>query len=278
MPTRDERLAIFDDVQRQQPDIARTMARMDREVLAGFPLPPADSVRQSGPFTSMTAFYRSAFKQFGECLRYTEITPRSRVLDYGCGFGRISIPLLAYLEPEHGRYVGVDTSAACVGHNAAAFASASHFRFVHANVFSSFYNPEGGPMTGINRLDLGEPFDLACLFSVFTHVLPEDCDDLLAFLADRVRPGGELLCSWFLLNPETCRLIGDRKALYTFATPHGEAWIDNPAVPEGAVAYEENDVLERMAAAGFEVDRLIHGHWRGCEGPTGQDLVVARRR
>jgi len=58
---------------------------------------------------------------------------------------------------------------------------------------------------------------------------------------------------------------------------YGVARIDNPDVPEGAVAYHETDVIERFAKAGLTDVRVHYGKWRGCDDSwIWQDVVVAR--
>lgn len=259
------------------PEIAEIIADVRRQTENAVELPDEERMRQSGPFPSVQHFYTSSLKSFRELLVYTGLKPHHRVLDYGCGLGRLAIPLSAFLDAERGSYRGVDTDRECVERNARVFAAHDNIQFEHVNLFSTMYNPDGGSFDQLEGQDFGGPFDLAFLFSVFTHILPEDCDQLLRTLCGQLAPGAELFCSWFLLNEVTHQAMVDGTASRNFWSPHGVARVQFPNVPEGAVAYEESDVLERLAAAGLTDVRIHYGKWRGCEDSwIYQDIVLAR--
>ena len=258
-------------------EAVRQAAEIKEQVAARLELPDESWIRQSGPFPSVKHFFDSAFKNFEELLEFTELGPTSQVLDYGCGLARLAIPMSGYLDPEHGRYCGVDTDAACIERNRRVFNAHPNFRFEHIDIYSKMYNLKGGDFSKLLDSEFGGPFDLVFMFSVFTHILPEHCDLMLEFLRSQLKAGGQLFCSWFLLNERTQAAIDAGQAHRRFASNHGPARIDNPEVPEGAVAYFEEDVMERLAAAGFTNVRVHWGKWRGCfDSWVWQDIVVVR--
>ena len=253
--------------------------RLKDELATTIELPDDEVIRQSGPFPSSRHFFESAFKSFKELRIYTSLNPASRVLDYGCGLARLAIPFSSYLHQDGGSYLGLDTNKNCIERNQTVFDNLPHVRFDHVNIYSKMYNRGGGSIQSLFELDTGKPFDLACLFSVFTHVLPEDCDALLRFLGDRLEAGGELFCSWFLLNRQTENNIKDGLAFRSFSGRYGIARVDNPEVPEGAVAYPEKEVLRRIRRAGFIDARIHYGKWRGgLDSWLFQDVIVARKK
>ena len=262
------------------PAVADALRALDRAALASAPLPDPSIIRQSGPFTSIEAYFRSALRQFGELLRLTGLKPRQAVLDYGCGMGRMALPLAAYLDPELGRYCGVDTDARSIEVNRRLLGGRDHLRFEHVDLFNSMYNPDGAPMAQLETLDLGERFDLAFLFSVFTHVLEDDSAPLLRFLARHLEPGATLVSTWFLLNPQSQRGIDEGLAKFRFPFERGGGIrVNHRETPEGAVAYPEDAALARLDACGFAVEQVIPGHWAGTRtSRMGQDVIVARRR
>lgn len=247
------------------------------EVEGTVELPDLEWMKQSGPFKRQEQFLDSAFHAFQGMLTYTDINPESRVLDYGCGLARMAIPLSAYLTPGKGSYTGVDTDAQCIERNRRVFAAYPHMRFEHVNLYSSMYNPQGDAFKTLEGRDFGGPFDLAFLFSVFTHILPEDCDLLLRVLRAQLFEDAELFSSWFLLDEDSERGIKEGKSQRSFPHLYGKARITHKKTPEGAVAYFAADALERMQRAGFEDLRTDPGFWRGTnESSHGQDFIVAR--
>jgi len=257
--------------------IQQQIAHIRQHVANKLELPDERWMRQSGPFPSVQHFFDSSFKNFEELLHYTKLAPTSRVLDYGCGLARLAIPMSGYLDPLQGFYCGVDTDASCIERNRRVFASHHNFNFEHVNIFSKMYNQKGGKVDTLLERDFGGPFDLAFLFSVFTHILPEHCNFMLRFLCSQIVDGGELFSSWFLLNEETQQAIDAGYAHREFTYRHGAARIDNPKIPEGAVAYYESDVIERFTSAGLTDIRIHYGKWRGCmDSWVWQDIIIAR--
>jgi len=264
--------------------MTKNISELDREiehikqgVASNLELPDKQWIRQSGPFNSVQHFFDSSFQNFRELLYFTDIKPSQRVLDYGCGLARLAIPMSGYLKETGSSYAGVDTDKNCIKRNRRVFGHLPNFKFHHADIYSKMYNRKGQDYRVLLETDFGGPFDLAFLFSVFTHVLPEDCDFLLRFLNSQLTRPGQIFASFFLLNDSTQEAIDSGKAHRKFATAYGNARIDNPTVPEGAVAYYEADVLERFSRSGFSDVEIHYGKWRGkINSWVWQDIIVAK--
>jgi SAM-dependent methyltransferase len=141
------------------------------------------------------------------------LRPEDRVLDVGCGVGRLARPLAGYLSLD-GAYAGFDVSAAgirwCTQH-----------------------------YLGQTRRVLAR--------------------------------GGRVLPTAFVLDPRA-----PDPSLSFGAARDGMAVVD-PALPEEAVAYEEEWLLEALRAAGLDLVALHPGSWTGrTEGLSFQDVVVVR--
>jgi len=218
--------------------MTKTLSELDREielikqgVMSNLELPDEKWIRQSGPFTSVQHFFDSSFQNFRELLYFTDITTSQKVLDYGCRLAHLAIPMSGYLEDSEGSYCGVDTDKSCIKRNRRVFGHMPNFNFHHVDIYSKMYNRKGKGYQVLLKKDFGGPFNLAFLFSVFTHVLPEDCDFLLGFLNSQLSQPGQILTSWFLLNDATQAAIDNGKAHRKFVTSYGNARIDNPRVP-----------------------------------------------
>lgn len=113
---------------------------------------------------------------------FAEMPKGARILDYGCGFGRITAELAA----AGWNAVGVDFSAAMIARG----------RREHP----------GLDLRHVDRLPLAEPdgaFDAAILFAVLTTI--PDLDDQRAVLAELrrlIRPGGLIAVSDYLLQTD----------------------------------------------------------------------------
>jgi SAM-dependent methyltransferase len=204
-----------------------------------------------------------------------DLRPDDRVLDIGCGIGRMARPLVPELRPP-GSYDGFDIAEPGIRWCRAHYRNTpAPFRFEHADVYNSVYNPAGRDTPETYTFPYGDDsFDLAIATSVFTHLLPEAADHYLAQAARVLAPSGRLFATWLLTedhHPPPPPFTTD-PALLPAAT-------SDPAAPETAVAYPESWLRERLDANGLELDAIHPGSWRsGHRGLTLQDVVVARRR
>jgi SAM-dependent methyltransferase len=241
--------------------------------------PPDDLIRFIGhedltTFEVIGQWYLGYFK--GLCA----LEPDGRVLDIGCGVGRMAIPLTGFLTGS-GSYEGLDIAADAVrwcGENITPLHP--NFRFQLADVFNEMFNP-AGKVEARNYtfpFDDGE-FDLAFTTSVFTHMLPEDVERYFSEIARILKPGGRTLNTFFLLNEEAFRAIDQGRSQFHFRHDFGVYRVQTPDPPEAVVAYDEDHVLALHQRFGLEVEEPIHyGSWSGREGVLrGQDFIVARK-
>ena len=204
-----------------------------------------------------------------------DLRPNDRVLDIGCGIGRMARVLVPVLRPP-GSYDGFDIAEPGIRWCQAHYGDTpAPFRFKHADVHNSVYNPAGRDTPETYTFPYGDgSFDLAIATSVFTHLLPEAADHYLAQAARVLAPNGRLFATWFLTE--------DHQPPPPPFAPDPElspAATSDPAAPETAVAYPESWLRERLDANGLELDAIHPGSWRSDHGGlTLQDVVVARRR
>jgi SAM-dependent methyltransferase len=206
------------------------------------------------------------------------LQPGDRVLDVGCGIGRVARALSGYLGPG-GSYEGFDASAPAVAWCARRYGPRhADFRFAHLDVHNAAYNPGGTGAARDVRFPYGdEEFDVAVATSVFTHLLADEVDRYLAEAARVLRPGGRMLVTFFLLDADARRRLGEGAAAIAFAHEHWPARFADADTPEAAVAYDEGWVLERLAAHGLRpLGPPLRGSWSGRPDAEGfQDVVVA---
>jgi SAM-dependent methyltransferase len=210
--------------------------------------------------------------------RMAGLRDRDRVLDVGCGLGRIAWPLSERLG-RRGSYVGLDVVRAytdwCRDHLGL---DPERFTFHHADIRTSLYNPEGR----IESAGFAFPwpdasFDLAVAISLFTHLMPEAATHYLAEIARVLAPGGRVFMTFFLLDARGREAAATGATYPTFGAVMEHGLLHDSAVPESAVAYDPEWLRSRWTAAGLEVVGMQPGKWKGASGPQYQDVVVATR-
>ncbi len=239
------------------------------------PLVPPRGIRDvgAGDFVAVGEEFLRSFRELG-------LGPDSRVLDVGCGIGRLAIPMAAHLS-DRGSYDGFDVTAADI-HWCRRTISRRHpnFRFVHADVRNGRYNPAGR----IPAEDFVFPyengrFDFIVATSLFTHLLEEAARHYLHEIARVLAPTGLSFTTFFLLDEESLAAISSGRADFAFSFAAGEARVQDLTDPEGAVAYERAWMDRLYREAGFEVELPSwRGSWTHLSGTvTYQDVVIARK-
>ncbi len=208
------------------------------------------------------------------------LRPNERVLDLGCGIGRMAVPLTRYLD-ERGSYEGFDIFpkgiAWCQENITPRY---PNFRFRAADIHNKEYNPGGKFAASEYELPYDDAsFDFVFLTSVFTHLLPDEVDNYLSQIRRVLAPGGRCLASFFLLNEESLGLLRSGSSTIDFKYDFGKYRTKNASIPEAAVAYPEGFIKMLYSEHGLIIADPIHyGSWPGRKDFLSyQDIVIALR-
>ncbi|HEY3789363.1 MAG TPA: class I SAM-dependent methyltransferase [Urbifossiella sp.] len=240
------------------------------------PLPPEQmDFVGGGDFDEIGRQFLGHFIDFGG------LKPHHRVLDVGCGIGRMARPLTAYLD-RSGSYEGFDVVGVGIDWCRRTITPRfPNFRFQRANVFSPGYHPRGL----YEGADYVFPFpdnsfDFVFLTSVFTHMRPAEVANYAREIGRVLKLGGKCLSTFFLQTPETRALSKAGQGELKFVHRRVGYWIAFPDVAdEEAICFDEPDVLSLYEQCGLAVAGPIHrGAWCGrSQFVSFQDIVVAEK-
>lgn len=200
-----------------------------------------------------------------------------RVLDVGCGLGRVAWPLSRLLDA--GTYDGFDTAEEyiewCRDHLPL---DRQRFRFHHFSIRSSHYNASGAADAETFRFPWSYgSFTLAIAASLFTHLSAAATRNYIREIVRTLAPGGRLFATFYVLDDDSRPIAGSggTDPRFTHATEHG--MIGDPENPDAAVAFEAEWLADVLTSSGLIFDAFYPGRWRHKPVVAHQDIVVAHR-
>lgn len=205
------------------------------------------------------------------------LTPQDRILDIGCGTGRMARPLTSYLQD--GTYDGFDIVKPAIDWCRRVYTRRHpNFTFHYADLYSELYNRAGKHSAAKFQLPFQtHTFDFVFLTSVFTHMLPDAIDNYLGEIERMMKPQGRCLATFFLITPESRRLMKSGAARIEFLSNVDGYYIADPDSVESGVAYPESAIREFYQRHELQIAEPIrYGFWSGRkDGLSFQDIVLA---
>lgn len=235
--------------------------------------------RKLRKFTGSTGFLTIGEAWVQQFVAYGELAPTERVLDVGCGVGRVAMALTSYINGA-GSYEGFDLYAKgvdwCQKHISSRF---PNFHFQLTDIYNGMYNSEGKYKAREYRFPYDDgSFDFVFLTSVFTHMLPQDMEHYFSEIARVLKRNGRCFATFFLLNGESRTLIDAKASTYNFQHKCDGFQTGDPLKPETGVAYEEKEIRALYEKSDFSIVCPIHyGSWCGRKETMFQDFVIGRK-
>ena len=208
------------------------------------------------------------------------LKPTDRVLDIGCGIGRMAIPLTRVLKAPGG-YDGFDVFPYGIGWCRRKISPRhSNFRFHHYDLTNTAYNRSGALDPASFQFPFADAtFDFAFATSVFTHLTRPTTENYFKEIARTLRPGGRLVASFFVLDAGFRAKAAAGKTKFVFDHEVEGCFVNDPKIIEGIVGYSENYLTDLLVRNGLELEKPIaFGSWAGSQnGVSSQDLLIIRK-
>jgi SAM-dependent methyltransferase len=228
--------------------------------------------------TGLGDFWKTGFDTVNLIEQFAGLKSDDRILDIGCGLGRVAWPLVQRLG-DGGSYDGFDTLPAYIEWCRTGLGlDPARVRFHQTSVYSSFYNPEAATRAAELRFPFeDEQFTLAIANSLFTHLTAPDTVNYLREAARCLKHGGRLYATFFVLDDQSRSAIGTGDTYPSFRHEIEHGLTSDPEKPEAAIALEIDWLHQQYLDAGYKIDAYVKGTWRRSWGPTLQDIVVASK-
>lgn len=163
---------------------------------SAFPLPPLPLRMGGAHFREDADFVAAAVRDVALLQQHARLTRQSRLLDWGCGAGRLAVGIKQALG--HVRdYHGVDVQPDLLNW-AADNLTDEHTRFTLVDQRNERYNPEGDHSFHIPADP--DSVDVLYAYSVFSHMLEPDVRGYAESIAGILAPGGRAVMTAFVEN------------------------------------------------------------------------------
>ena len=226
-------------------------------------IPASRAARHGGP-----EFYSSGLKFAETLITWGGLRSTDRVLDVGCGPGRIAIGIGETFGWTN-RYLGIDVIRTDIKVANQNITSAHRtFQFKHIDVHNGLYNPNGLMKSTEVRFPLDDQsVDFVLASSLFTHMFDADVKRYVSEIGRVMVPGGKILTTWFALTPEVLErsLAGMSRFQFSHQQPDGTR-TTRPEAPEEILAFDQTRIQALFAEAGFAVTAFHRGAWSRAAG------------
>ena len=207
-----------------------------------------------------------------------------RMLDVGCGVGRLYLAAKPYLTANDS-YLGIDVTKSVIDICRQEYRE-KNVSFLHTEASNGYYAKEtgGGPVAWPMA---DGSHNLITALSVWTHLREEDWRFYLNEVGRVLQPGGKAIISFFILD-ELYRPEAKRDRISDFYPQLENKWIFDASaygsrdwkypswaeVPEVATGVPKATFESAATDAGLRVARYYPGQWKDQPGFFFQDVVI----
>jgi SAM-dependent methyltransferase len=183
-----------------------------------------------------------------------------RILDFGCGDGRVGAVFARLGDTFTGIYTGLDIDKKRMLALKSLFKGSERIKFDFADVYNSIFNPNGH----LDQSDFIYPYtdnsyDLIFYNSVFTHMKLSVSLHNLKEAARCLDMGGRIWATYYCLDSN---YDPKRANNWSFEEPYDEGFTAYPESPETCVGYSMDSINGVIQDAGLKIVKYIPGCWK----------------
>lgn len=207
------------------------------------------------------------------------LQPTDKVLDVGCGIGRIARPLTKYLNA-NGAYYGFDIVKEGIDWCRKNYIAYKNFNFKWIPLKNDLYNLS--TETEASTFVFPYPnyfFNVVVLTSVFTHMQQKEVQQYINEIGRVLKTGGYCFCTFFMITPASDALLLKSKTPF-FPYRYDGFFLHDEKVKDANIAYKYDVVKAMVHNAGLTIQSFNAGWWPGTpenESLSYQDVLIMRK-
>lgn len=229
-------------------------------------VPPAGLI-----FTGAGDFKAIGEKLVNSFITWCHLQPTAKVLDVGCGIGRVARPLTKFLNQE-GAYWGFDIVRLGISWCKRAYRNFPNFHFQYIPLRNDLYNLSTKAVASAFHFPYpSDHFDLVVLISVFTHMQEADVGSYFFEIARVLKKGQSCFCTFFLITKESDDYLKNSPNPF-FKFRYDHYFLHDSTVKDANIAYKWEVVETMIQAAGMQITQFFPGWWAGREKEHSLDF------
>jgi len=209
---------------------------------------------------------------------HANLTPSSKILDIGCGTGRLAKQLEPFLNS--GSYIGFDNNVKYLEYCKNNYSS--KLKFDHIDIQHDEFNPNGViDATSIELPYQNKKFDIVVVLGVFNHFQYKWAAQYIRQASRILKPKGIFFGTFILLNQLSMAAIETNQTSkpFKFGYKSEDAWYENQDRKLLNVALPEQALRRVFIRSSLMIKEPIrYGQWCNSKlALTGHDIVIARK-
>ncbi len=208
-------------------------------------------------------------------IQHTNINRNSRVLEIGCGTGRICKQLLKCIN--HKKYVGIDVNEKYIQYCDDSYKAT----FKHVDINNKEFNKDGKIEQSQFTIPYDDnSFDIIYSIAVFNHCDQPCVMKYIQEISRLLRHNGMLFGTIILLNSSSIASINKRdKHPFKFQLRTEQTWYEYKDRPLWNVAFKEQMIRRQLVQNKMMIiDPIRYGEWCGSKAAiTGHDVIIASK-
>ncbi len=192
---------------------------------------------------------------------HADIKSDDSVLDIGCGIGRSAVALTEFLSPK-GSYDGFDVMKEginwCKNTITKDF---PNFHFKLTELKNDLYNSKKESAENFKFPYPNKAFDVAFLFSVFTHMQPNEIQNYLNEINRTLKDDGRCLATFFIYDDSNESQISNVNRDFNFKYSYDGYRLMDDKVKSANIAFHEKKLNEMLTIANLKVSKRVNGFW-----------------
>lgn len=217
-------------------------------------------------------FVKVGDKFFKHISSISKLEKEAKILDIGCGIGRLAKPFTNFLN-EKGEYVGFDIINDGIDWCQKKYTQHPQFKFECYPLKNDLYNLSVDKDASKFKFKYEEEsFDLCLLISVFTHMQHDELENYIEQISRVLKPSAYCYASFFLYDK------GDKYEMFPYQFENYS--LHNKKVKNANVAYEKDYISEIAKKNNLIIDSEFSGWWKNGlvkEYEDYQDILVFKK-